>query len=240
MSGSLAGEAPTGAAPATVLWLVRHGHTLVHGTGGVAGRSDVALSDRGRSAIGALGETLGGALACRPASPRWFASPLERARETATILRAACGARTPLALDARLVELDFGDWEGSTWETVHRDHGAELAAWGEDWVRGAPPGGETFAAQLARCGAWLDAVTRRRSSTDTDTDTGEPGDESRDAIVVAHGGSIRALLCRLLGHPPETAMRYAIDPARVCRVERDARLAGGWRLASANVGDFDP
>lgn len=212
------------------LWLVRHGHTVVHGTGGVAGRTDVALSSAGREAVARLGRALAGLPGVSAMPPRWHASPLERTRDTAALLREAIGQTGhPLALDERLVELDFGDWEGSTWEAVHRDHGEALAVWGEDWVSCAPPGGECFAHQAERCDAWFDEVIG---------DVGS-GAEEGGAIVVTHGGSIRALACRLLGWPLGSATRLTIDPASVCRFERDERLPGGWRLASANVAGFD-
>ena len=228
------------------LWLVRHGHTVVHGTGGVAGRTDVALSAAGREAVERLGRALAEHDGIAATPPRWHASPLERTRDTATLLRRAAGQGTgwgmeqatgrtggraapAIAFDERLVELDFGDWEGSTWEAVHRDHGEALAAWGEDWVSCAPPGGESFARQAARCGEWFDETIGEGGS----------GREEGGAIVVTHGGSIRALACRLLGWPLESAMRLSVDPATVCRFERDARLPGGWRLASANVVRFD-
>ena len=151
------------------------------------------------------------------------------------MLRAAVGHEDlPLGVDERLVELDFGDWEGSTWEAVHRDDGAALAVWGEDWVDGAPPGGESFRAQAARCGAWLDDAFGRGA------DEGAAGADAAggDAVVVTHGGSVRALACRLLGWPLADAMRLAVDPASVYRFERDARCASGWRLAGANLPDF--
>ena len=232
MSSGPAGPTAAGPAPGTRLWLVRHGHTVWHGTGGVAGRTDVELSDAGREAVRALGPSLGARLgACRSAgrAVRWWVSPMSRARETHRLLRAGAGdADADASEDARLVELDFGDWEGSTWADVHRDHGALLAAWGEDWVGGAPPNGETFGAQAARAGAWLDEAT------------GAAGDGVTDAFAVAHGGTIRALLSLTLGHPLQRAMRFAIDPASVTCVERTEKPngEGGWLLRLSNAMDF--
>lgn len=228
------------------LWLVRHGHTVVHGSGGVAGRSDVALSAEGRVAIERLGAALADHLAGTDVVPRWASSPLGRTRESAALLRATSGQTSrALAIDHRLVELDFGDWEGMTWEAVHREHGDALAAWGEDWVSRAPPGGESFADQAARCGAWFDEAVGRTGAGAGAGASGKANGEERagadDAglIVVAHGGSIRALACRLLGWPLRSAMRLTVDPATVCRFERDARTDTGWRLASANLARFD-
>jgi len=202
------------------LYLVRHGHTVWHATGGVAGRTDIALSERGRQAVKALRASLPAVFAVASTGenlpPAWCCSPVQRTVETASLL---CGD-APLASDPRLVELDFGDWEGSTWEAVHRDHGAQLAAWGENWVSGAPPNGESFAQQLARCALWLDEAQ------------GERGDVR---VAVAHGGTIRALLSLLLGHAPQQAMRFRIDPAHVCRLDRRGE---GWTLRASNLARF--
>lgn len=223
------------------LWLVRHGHTVAHAAGTIAGRRDVALDGRGREALARLGGSAEGALGARVLAARWFASPRLRTRESAAILRDALERARPLGAgiraggaaptpDARLVELDFGAWEGSTWDAVHRDDAAALAAWGEDWVSRSPPGGESFAELAARVASWCEEHL--------------PGDvpadppRRHDTLVVAHAGSIRALLCRLLGRPLEEAMRFSIDPASLCRLERDARRRGGWRLAALNLPRF--
>ena len=235
MSSGPAGSTAAGPASGTRLWLVRHGHTVWHGTGGVAGRTDVALSDAGHDAVRALGPSLAARLdACRSdgRAVRWWVSPMARARETHRLLREGAGDANGRAReDARLVELDFGDWEGSTWADVHRDHGALLSAWGEDWVDGAPPNGETFGAQAARAGAWLDEAA---SSIDSSVDG------AVDVFAVAHGGTIRALLALTLGHPLQEAMRFAIDPASVTCAERTERPngEGGWLLRLSNAADF--
>jgi len=267
------------------LWLVRHGHTVVHDSGGIAGRTDVALSDGGRQAVRALGDTCSDTLSARARAARWYVSPLGRTRESASILLAALG-RPPrstagverigsglrssgasdgardgasdaacdgaddeasvrlsdarsFVIDSRLVELDFGDWEGSNWQSVHRDDAAALALWGKLWVTTAPPNGESFAQQATRCGAWYDEhVGPVFAKPDDACDRALDGVSPADTVVVAHGGSIRALACRLLGWPLEEAMRFAIDPAAVFRFDRDADVETGWRLAGANLDDF--
>lgn len=208
--------------PGARLWLVRHGHTVWHGTGGVAGRTDVDLSDDGRGAVRALVPSLGAMLAARGPDVRWWTSPTSRTRETLALLRTGIEGAEPVE-DARLAELDFGDWEGSTWSDVHRDHGALLAAWGDDWVSGAPPNGETFGAQAERAGRWLARAVEEGAD---------------DTVAVTHGGTVRALLALALGHPLRDAMRFAVDPASVTCVERTGQ--GGWLLRLSNAAGFEP
>ena len=191
------------------LYLVRHGHTLWSDTGGIAGRTDIALSDQGTQAVKRLADSV------LPHSTftRWYCSPLQRTQATSLLLRESLQQRStsPLPtqiLDERLVELDFGDWEGLTWPQVHEEHGDLLHAWGEDWINRSPPGGETFQQQIDRCSAWLGECLAHDS----------PPDGS--AMVVTHGGSIRALLCVCLGWPLKRAMQFEVDPASLCWLNR--------------------
>jgi broad specificity phosphatase PhoE len=86
------------------VWLLRHAETEWSRTGKHTGRTDVALTDKGRDVARALGERLG---------DRTFAtvlcSPLGRARETAQLAGLECSG-----LRDDLLEWDYGDYEGLT------------------------------------------------------------------------------------------------------------------------------
>lgn len=127
------------------------------------GRLDIGLAPSARAEIAA---------ARRAAAPfrTIVASPAFRARALAEALAEASGAA--LRFDERLLELDFGAWEGKRWFAIPR---RESAPWAEDPRRRAPPGGETFAALEGRV---LAAAA-------------EAGPE---AALVTHAGPIRALL----------------------------------------------
>src|SRR5262249_62157592 len=83
----------------------------------------------------------------------WAASPLVRAVATARSL----GGTAP-DLDPRLVERDFGTWQGLTAIEVE----ARGPDDGWDW---RPPGGETLREVLARVRAWLDDVAAAEGPT---------------------------------------------------------------------------
>src|SRR5579871_5924908 len=95
-----------------ILHLLRHGEHEVQRKL-VAGRTPgIALSARGRAEIAAVAERLagdGGVTAL-------YASPLQRTRETADILAARLGL--PVAIHDDLIELDFGEWTGATFDSV--------------------------------------------------------------------------------------------------------------------------
>jgi alpha-ribazole phosphatase len=176
------------------LYLVRHGEA--EGSEGRAmGQLDLPLSDLGTRNMEALAASWQGS------SPvRLYASDLRRAADSARILAGRFGTKP--FIDARLREVSFGDWEGRDWDEIYENDRQRYDAWSERWWDLAPPGGESFADLARRALAWFQ-------------DLGE----GPDTIVVAHGGSIRALLVELLAIPRERAFDLQLSPARVSAVD---------------------
>lgn len=105
---------------------------------------------------------------------RRLSSDLTRAVQTAEALGLG-GAPT----DPRWREIDIGDWAGHTLDELDP---AEVAAWQRGEI--APPNAETFAQLQARVAAAVDEL------------------RGEDAIVVAHGGCVRAATAHLTGADP--------------------------------------
>jgi alpha-ribazole phosphatase len=146
--------------------LIRHLPPVI-APGVCYGRSDVAARVVGTAELDAIRLRV-----AHLHVPRLLSSPARRCRMLAERLGAALGI-VP-ALDDRLLELDFGEWERARWEEVDR---AALDAWATDPGRFVPPGGEPVSALLARVAAF--ARDLRASGC--------------DAIVVSHGGPLRLL-----------------------------------------------
>ena len=141
----------------TLLALLRHGKTAWNESGRMQGRHDTMLTAPARATLASsrLPPELSGFA--------WLTSPLRRAVETAGLLGIA-DARP----DPRLVEMDWGDWEGRTLAELRTRHGdmAEREAAGLDFK---PPGGESprdvqarlapFLAEIAAAGRPVGAVT---------------------------------------------------------------------------------
>jgi broad specificity phosphatase PhoE len=79
-----------------------------------------------------------------------WSSPLSRC----TRLAAACGYPDP-RLDERLLEINFGEWEGLLFDEI-TDPRLEL--WYADYLNVRPTGGESFSEQCARVGEFLDGL----------------------------------------------------------------------------------
>lgn len=135
---------------------------------------------------------------CLPQLERIIASPLLRARRLGEFLARA--QRCELHSDARLMEKHFGAWEGKNWDDIPHH---EIAAWDADIMGHAPPGGESAAQLMRRVRAFLLDAARL---------------PQRNVAIIAHGGSIRALLALLADMPLEKTLRWEIGYGAVIGV----------------------
>jgi broad specificity phosphatase PhoE len=165
--------------PESLLYYVRHGETAWNVQGRLQGQHDSDLTERGRAQAEHCGSILRDLLArdgLDPAALDYVASPLGRARVTMELVRAALGLdATDYRTDARLAELSFGRWEGLAYPQLQATAQDVLAVRERDKWNFVPPGGESYADLLARVRAWHATLTR-------------------DSVVVAHGGTARALV----------------------------------------------
>jgi probable phosphoglycerate mutase len=172
--------------------LLRHARTAWNDLGRMQGRRDVPLSAAGRAEATAWRIPDGGKV-------RWQASPLARARETATLMGA-----TPLEIEPALIEMDWGEWEGATLAELRTRHGDAYAANARRGLDFRPPGGESPRDVIARLEPWIASLAGRDDRT----------------VAVAHNGVLRALVALATGwdmqsKPPKLhpacAHRFAID-----------------------------
>lgn len=154
--------------------LVRHAESIWNAEGRWQGQTDVPLSERGRAETARVGARLA---SC--AFDLRVCSDLARTRDTAAAIG---GAFEP---DPAWREMDLGAWGGLLHGEVRERFPEDVAAMlaGSDRPIG---GAESIPVFEARALAALDALAAR----------GRPGQR---ALVVTHGGVIRALVMRLLG-----------------------------------------
>lgn len=161
--------------------LARHGESEGNFAGALQGsRFDTPLSARGRRQA----EALAIRLADEGIDAVW-ASPMGRARETASMVAAPHGIT--LSIDADLVEFDWGIWSGRPFDGVLEQEVSSMRArWRAGETDLAPAGGESPAMAGMRAGRFL---SRLRA-------TG-----ALAPLVVAHGRLNRVLMAVLLGRP---------------------------------------
>ena len=180
--------------PRTVpLLLIRHGATAWTAEGRYQGRQDTALSTQGRADANRL------ALHLRDADIGLVvSSPLARARETAALI--ADAARAPLQLDERLVELDFGQWEGLTQPQIKALWPQDLRNWKQANANARPPGGESMEELQRRVEDFLRAPW---------------ASEGRAIAIVAHAWVVRVATLCLNGQSLARARDLAVPPASI-------------------------
>jgi len=142
-------------------------HTTPRVAPGVCyGRTDLPLADSFDDEAAAVARAM-------PNADRIVSSPLQRCRQLAERLAEEAGL--PLAIDERLVEMDFGAWEARPWSDIPRE---EIDAWMQDFLHARPHGGESVAMLRARALAAATALRDRPSMT----------------LAVTHAGVIKAVL----------------------------------------------
>ena len=165
-----------------VLYYIRHGETDLNSQGRLQGRRDTALNAHGRRQAAECGVLLGDLFARyhRQAQDfKYISSPLKRARETMEILRATLGLQAlDYEVDARLIEIAYGEWEGLTLQEIETRNASVLSARERDKWDFVPPGGESYRELADRIDDWYSSL-------------------AADTVVAAHGGGVRALMAIL-------------------------------------------
>jgi broad specificity phosphatase PhoE len=176
-----------------VIVFVRHGQTEVNREGRFQGRLDPPLTDLGREQARLVAEGLAGC-----GAQIVLTSPLQRASDTARAIGQVAGV--PVEVDERLVEIDYGEWDGEPLGSVSR---AQWARWRDD-ISFTPPGGESLVAVGERVARFC--TDRLRA----------------DSIVVAvsHVSPIKAAVAWALGSDADATWRMHLDVASVSRIDR--------------------
>jgi len=192
----------------TVFHLLRHGEHVLRGRV-LAGRTPgVGLSARGRLEIAAVADRLAG-----EKIEALYASPLQRTRETAEIL----SARLDLPVEYRddLLELDFGEWTGLSFDAVRADERWRL--WSTCRSIAMVPGGESMRAVQERA---VRALFELRQAHRNGT-----------VLIVSHGDVIRAALLFALGMPLDFYSRIEVGLASLNTIHIDD---SGIRVSAVN------
>lgn len=163
-----------------ILYCVRHAESVYNGDGRIQGQADPPLSELGHRQATALAA----GLKQFPDVQAIFASPLQRAMQTATPIAKAIGLE--IQNDDRLKELNAGIFQGKRWDEIVEQYPDEAVAWKSLEPDFVIPGGESRRQLMHRGRAALEAI---RSSG------------VQRAIVVAHGGLLTAALRALLEVP---------------------------------------
>lgn len=179
------------------VYLLRHGQTSWNADNNrYCGRTDIGLTAKGLEQAAAVREQLKGI--------EWagvYSSPLQRARITAEI-----ASGLSVQTDDRLIEADFGQWEGKTKEEFIKEMPESWSNWMNDPGNCAAGNtGETGSEVVARVDLFFQELLTR-------TPQG-------NVLVVAHNGVNRLYLAYKLGMPLRNYRQLTQDNSSITRFE---------------------
>jgi alpha-ribazole phosphatase len=161
---------------------------------GFYGSTDIRLSDRGQLQAAAI------VSAIHEYHPeRYFCSPLQRCLETIQPV-----ADLPIEILPDLREVNFGSWEGKTFEEIQAVDPVVVDRWAEFDPAFAFPGGEClgdFLERIRSVGSFMASVPEQT------------------VLAVTHAGVIRSLICYYLGLSPRNYVLFNVDYCSLTIVE---------------------
>ena len=124
-----------------------------------------------------------------------ISSPLQRCSHFAQSFAEKC--RQPLSLNPQWMEMNFGDWDGQSHQSLWDKHGSTLAKYWENPWLGNPHGGESLEAFDTRIAeAWQCLLSEQLG---------------KRLLVVTHAGVMKQLLRLLLELPQNANYLHRIE-----------------------------
>ncbi|MFC1960573.1 histidine phosphatase family protein [Chloroflexota bacterium] len=184
---------------ATLLTLIRHGHTVWNALGRYQGYAPIPLSERGQAQAACLAEVLAGDDTIQAV----YSSDLARCRQTAAPLEAVLGL--PVHVDERYREMHYGRWQGMTLDEIKAYDAVAYQAYQADPFTVPVPGGDSQKMLQERVVAGLTELLARHAG--------------EHVVLVTHGGPVREILRHFdlwpgglpLGNASRTVLQISAD-----------------------------
>ena len=181
---------------------VRHGPTEWNAAGRIQGQRDVPLSEQGRAKVAQW------RIPPQYQHAVWVSSPLSRAKETAHLM----GCTSP-KIEPRLMEMDWGEWEGCTLSDLRSEPGTGMRLNEQRGLDFRPDGGESPRQVRQRLQAWFRNIAA----------------EGQPHVAITHKGVIRAALSLATGwgmtDDPPYRLRW--DCAHVFKLDGEGQISVG-------------
>ncbi|MFL2801229.1 MAG: histidine phosphatase family protein [Paracoccaceae bacterium] len=164
-----------------------------------------------------------------PNNCNWYVSPLKRTVQTAEELSKFVNVKS-MIIDNNLVEQNFGDWAGKkiseVWEELK--HYKNQHNFSFICPEICPPNGDSFSDQCKRAALFIDTLKFY---------------DQKSIVVIAHSGTIRAILSYVLGLEPDVSigieiLHLSITLIEVLKIEDCKNRGGRFRLLGVNQQTF--
>jgi len=186
------------------LLLVRHGITESNSARKFVGYGDVELSAAGYRQVEQLRDRL-----ADDKIDAVYSSDLRRALVTAEVI--SSGHKVDIVTCPELREINYGNVEGLTFEEISRLYPEVAESLTNFSLRLEFPGGESFEGFVERASKFLNKLKKHTLS--------------QTMLIVAHGGPLRVLVCRLLGIDLGHWKQIRLDNASLSIVETYSQRA---------------
>ena len=187
-----------------LIYFSRHGQTDWNITKRIQGQIDRDITEYGRQQAARNGRLLKELLGDAKGFD-FVASPLRRTRETMEIIRGEMGLDIRgYRTDPQLMEMHFGDWQGTTEDDIAKVHPELIAARVADKWNFLPPGekAESYAMLAKRVKDWVEKV-------------------EGDTVCVTHGGCLRSIMHIYGGLSEPEAANFMVDQDRILRFDEN-------------------
>jgi alpha-ribazole phosphatase len=176
--------------------LIRHGETEHNRIGKFTGSTDVSINSKGEEQAVRLAVILKD-----DSISSVYTSDLKRCKETAKFIKCDKVSHT-----GNLREMDFGHWEGMSYNEIKEKYPEEIIKWESDWTTFRIPEGESFADMSRRVLEEFDKIVKSHN-------------ESSDKIaIVTHGGCIRTILGHYISGSIKECWKFQVENAAVTRL----------------------
>jgi broad specificity phosphatase PhoE len=195
-----------------MIYLIRHGQTEWNRDRIFRGHKDLPLSKEGKIQAAK--------------TARWlrerdisvvYSSPLVRAFETASVIAAEC--RCPVVKEEGIIDLDFGDWEGNTFDRVKKNDPEQYRLYRYEPERCTIPGGESLKGCYERAFRCFLHIAAKHV------------EDGSQWAMVSHRVILKLLLIGILGLSLSAFWKIALDTCSICGVEP---RGGGFIIRGIN------
>ncbi len=196
--------------------LVRHGEPVAATKGMVYGKLDVGLSENGKAQIVNTAQWLN-----KFNLAAIYSSPRTRAAESARIVAGKFGLN--IIIESRFAEMDFGEFEGATYDDVKTRFPDVYECWMTRPTEVKFPNGESFALMRGRVLTAIEELKIRHAN--------------QTIVIFSHGGVNRIALTESFGLPTENLFRLEQNYgcANVIDFYSDFPVV---RIVNHNFGEF--
>ena len=192
------------------IYLVRHGETDGNVRNLYYGNMDLPMNANGMEQVENVAQILAGV-----PFDSVYTSNLERAETTAEIIlqnncfleRSENNILYPhMSVMPSIKELNFGDWEGLTYQEVMEAWPKEFELWGREWKTTRPPHGESFNDFFIRCREGLAQIIEETKG-------------QKNILIAAHNGTFRCMLAAMLDMPIDGTWHFDFEQGAYTLIE---------------------